>query len=154
MSKSQEKPVTQTTEAEAPVNNTPPAQPEAQQPDPVPAPEAEAAAAPSGIPTAGEIRLMHKPAPEQPVEDWLTAARNQLGAYLRENAQLLADGTELEYVYKTEDPTNRVLWASHYIKLQWELQTAGYRVHMIGTSDNPHLRIRLGYSKQVVAETK
>lgn len=108
--------------------------------------------APSGIPTAAEIRMAHKPEPEQPFEEWFEATRNQLGGYLRENAKLLAEGTELEFKYQTTNPTDRVQWSNHYLKFQHELQKAGYAVFMIGRADDPYLRIRLGDGRKVVAE--
>lgn len=114
--------------------------------------EAPAQTAPTGIPTAEEIRMSHHPEPQTSPEVWISATRDQIGNYLRENAQSLNEGTELEFSYRSEDHGNRILWMTHYLKFQHELQQAGYTVFMIGMADNPHLRIRLADGRKVVAE--
>lgn len=119
------------------------------EPEAVAAPEAPA---PIGIPTAEEIRMSHKPEPEAPLETWLDQTRNQLGAFLRDNQQLLNEGTELEFKYQAASITDRALWAQHYIKLQAELQGKDFGVFMIGDAGNPYLRIKLLPSRKVVAE--
>lgn len=105
-----------------------------------------------GIPSADEIRALHRPEMAAPVEDWMSRTRDQLGDFLRERVEALNAGTELEFGYPTTNAHELSLWRQHYIKFQGELQTAGYKVFMIGGAHNPLLRIKLDTNRKVVAE--